>query len=146
MARKPIEPRARGLARAAGAVVSGEAKPRLVLAGAVLGSSLAFIDSSAVSLTLPVMQKQLGGGVAAAQWIMNFIVTLTFPMMDGSSFLNARFNHGFAYWVYGVCALLAGLFVIRFMPETKGRTLESIQELWHRRRGDASLVSSRAAD
>jgi EmrB/QacA subfamily drug resistance transporter len=42
-----------------------------VLVGAVLGSSLAFIDSSAVTLTLPVMQRQLGGDVAAAQWIMN---------------------------------------------------------------------------
>ncbi|CAN7355934.1 MFS transporter [Phenylobacterium sp. LjRoot219] len=73
MARLP-DPCARGFARAAGAVVSGEGpapKPRLVLAGTVLGSSLAFIDSSAVSLTLPVMQQQLGGDLAAAQWIMN---------------------------------------------------------------------------
>jgi len=44
---------------------------RLVLAGTVLGSSLAFIDGSAVTLTLPVIQQRLGGDVAAAQWIMN---------------------------------------------------------------------------
>lgn len=43
----------------------------MVLAGTVLGSSLAFIDSSAVTLTLPVIQQQLGGDLAAAQWIMN---------------------------------------------------------------------------
>lgn len=43
----------------------------LVLAGTVLGSSLAFIDGSAVNLTLPVIQQQLGGGLAQAQWIMN---------------------------------------------------------------------------
>jgi EmrB/QacA subfamily drug resistance transporter len=71
MAQQLIEPCARGSARAAGAVVSAGVKPGLVLAGAVLGSSLAFIDSSAVTLTLPVMQRQLGGGIAAAQWIMN---------------------------------------------------------------------------
>ncbi|HVS78337.1 MAG TPA: sugar porter family MFS transporter [Steroidobacteraceae bacterium] len=82
----------------------------------------------------------------AAQWIMNFVVSTTFPMMDGSSYLNAHFNHGFAYWVYGVCAALAALFVIRFVPETKGRPLESIQELWHRHgRPEAELASSRAA-
>jgi MFS transporter, SP family, xylose:H+ symportor len=80
----------------------------------------------------------------AAQWIMNFIVTLTFPVMDGSSYLNTRFNHGFAYWVYGVCSFLAALFVIRFVPETKGRTLEAIQELWHRQRPKAELVSKAA--
>jgi EmrB/QacA subfamily drug resistance transporter len=43
----------------------------LVLAGTVLGSGLAFIDSSAVNLTLPVIQQSLGGGFEAAQWIMN---------------------------------------------------------------------------
>jgi EmrB/QacA subfamily drug resistance transporter len=42
-----------------------------VLAGTVLGSGLAFIDGSAVNLTLPVIQQALGGGVEAAQWIMN---------------------------------------------------------------------------
>jgi EmrB/QacA subfamily drug resistance transporter len=67
------EPCARGSARAAGAVVSETPKraQRLVLAGTVLGSSLAFIDSSAVNLTLPVIQQRLGGDVASAQWIMN---------------------------------------------------------------------------
>jgi len=43
----------------------------LVLAGTVLGSSLAFIDGSAVNLTLPVIQADLGGDTAAAQWIMS---------------------------------------------------------------------------
>src|SRR4051794_30157182 len=43
----------------------------LVLAGTVLGSGLAFIDGSAVNLTLPVIQQALGGGLEAAQWIMN---------------------------------------------------------------------------
>ena len=62
----------RGLAHAA----RGEGRPSsraqtLVLAGTVLGSSLAFIDGSAVNLTLPIIQQQLGGGVVAAQWIMN---------------------------------------------------------------------------
>jgi len=73
--------------------------------------------------------KAMSIGVAA-QWVMNFIVSTTFPMMDGSTYLNLRFNHGFAYWVYGACAVLAALFVIRFVPETKGRPLESIQHLW----------------
>src|SRR4051794_34580828 len=42
-----------------------------VLLGTVLGSGLAFIDGSAVNLTLPVIQQALGGGIEAAQWIMN---------------------------------------------------------------------------
>jgi MFS transporter, SP family, xylose:H+ symportor len=69
----------------------------------------------------------------AAQWIMNYIVSQTFPMLDGSSTLNAAFNHGFAYWLYGAGAVLAALFVMRFVPETKGRSLEDMENLWHRK-------------
>ena len=50
---------------------TGAAKGPLVLIGTVLGSSLAFIDGSAVNLTLPVIQRELGGDAASAQWIMN---------------------------------------------------------------------------
>jgi len=61
-----------GAARAAAVESQApEGTRRLVLAGTVLGSSLAFIDGSAVTLTLPIIQGQLGGDVAAAQWIMN---------------------------------------------------------------------------
>jgi SP family xylose:H+ symportor-like MFS transporter len=40
------------------------------------------------------------------------------------------FNHGFSYWIYGVMSILAALFVWRYVPETKGRSLEAIQHLW----------------
>ncbi len=65
----------------------------------------------------------------AAQWISNYLVSWTFPMMDKSSFLNAQFNHGFAYWIYGIMGILAALFMWRFVPETKGKTLEEMENL-----------------
>lgn len=61
----------RAVARAAHSVAHPPSARAWVLAGTVLGSGLAFIDGSAVSLTLPVIQQSLGGGLAAAQWIMN---------------------------------------------------------------------------
>jgi SP family xylose:H+ symportor-like MFS transporter len=66
----------------------------------------------------------------AAQWIANFVVSTTFPMLDRNSVLNAMFNHGFAYWIYGGMSILAALFVARFVPETKQRSLEAIETLW----------------
>jgi SP family xylose:H+ symportor-like MFS transporter len=69
----------------------------------------------------------------AAQWLANLFVSWTFKVMDGNSALNAMFNHGFAYWIYGVMSVLAALFVLKYVPETKGRTLEAIQEIWERR-------------
>ena len=66
----------------------------------------------------------------AMQWIANLFVSWSFKVLDGNSALNAMFNHGFAYWIYGGMSVLAALFVLRYVPETKGRTLESIQDLW----------------
>jgi len=43
---------------------------RWVLAATILGSSLAFIDGTAVSVALPVMQKDLGASVTQMQWVV----------------------------------------------------------------------------
>jgi SP family xylose:H+ symportor-like MFS transporter len=66
----------------------------------------------------------------AAQWIANLLVSWSFKVVDGNSTLNASFNHGFAYWIYGGMSLLAAAFVYLYVPETKRRTLEGIQHLW----------------
>lgn len=66
----------------------------------------------------------------AAQWISNYLVSLTFPMMDDNTYLTAQFNNGFAYWIYGLMGVFALLFVWKFVPETKGKSLEEMEELW----------------
>jgi len=69
----------------------------------------------------------------AAQWISNWLVSVTFPMMDDSSFLVGLFNHGFTYWVYGLMGVLAAIFVWKFVPETKGKTLEQMDILFDKK-------------
>jgi MFS transporter, SP family, xylose:H+ symportor len=66
----------------------------------------------------------------AAQWIANWIISLTFPMMNDNHWLTKQFNHGFSYWIYGVMGILAALFVWKLVPETKGKTLEEMEKLW----------------
>ncbi len=66
----------------------------------------------------------------AAQWISNYLISWTFPMMDKNSFLIEKFNHGFAYWIYGVMGLLAAWFMWKIVPETKNKTLEEMEKLW----------------
>jgi len=66
----------------------------------------------------------------AAQWLANLFVSWTFNILDSHSGLTAAFNHGFAYWLYGGASLVAAAFVWKFVPETKGRTLETMQHLW----------------
>jgi len=47
---------------------------------------------------------------------------------SGDSF--SAFNHGFAYWLYGGFSVLAAVFVWKFVPESKGMSLENMQKLW----------------
>lgn len=50
---------------------------RLVLTIAVLASSVAFLDSTIVNVALPAIERELGGGLAAQQWIVDaYLLTL----------------------------------------------------------------------
>lgn len=66
----------------------------------------------------------------AIQWIANYLVSWTFPIMNESTVLNNMFHNGFAYFVYGVMGILAALFMWKFVPETKGKSLEEMEALW----------------
>jgi sugar porter (SP) family MFS transporter len=59
------------------------------------------------------------GLAAAGQWAANWAITVSFPEMR---------NHlGLAYGFYGLCAVLSGIFVWRWVQETKGVSLEDMQ-------------------
>jgi len=57
---------------------------------------------------------------ASAQWIANFAVTMTFPI------LLAGIGLGGAYGIYAGAALVSVLFVALFVKETRGRRLEEM--------------------
>ena len=69
----------------------------------------------------------------AAQWIANLIISWTFPMMNDNTWLTKIFHNGFAYWIYGLMAILAAWFMWKFVPETKGKTLEEMEKLWKKK-------------
>lgn len=59
----------------------------------------------------------------AAQWISNFLVSATFPSLSGWSV-------GGTYCIYALMSLASAIFVWRWVPETKGKTLEEMSQLW----------------
>ncbi len=66
----------------------------------------------------------------AMQWIANYLVSWTFPILDKNPYLVEHFHHGFGYWIYGVMGVLAAIFMASMVPETKGKTLEQMEALW----------------
>ncbi|HKC77144.1 MAG TPA: hypothetical protein VKB70_02030, partial [Gaiellaceae bacterium] len=50
---------------------------RWTLVASILGSAMAFIDGSVVNVALPAIQHDLGGGLAAQQWVVDaYLLTL----------------------------------------------------------------------
>ncbi len=65
-----------------------------------------------------------GSGLAIsglAQWLSNFGITMTFPM------LLAGVGLGGAYGLYTVCAIISIVFILKFVHETKGKELEEMK-------------------
>jgi len=63
-------------------------------------------------------------------WIANYVISQTFPMMDENLWLVTTFHRAFPFWLYGVFCSVLLVVVWRFVPETKGRTLEEIERHW----------------
>lgn len=68
----------------------------------------------------------------AFQWIFNFIVSSSFVPLYNMSLgdMGDKFGHAFVYILYGIVCIVAAWFVYRLVPETKGKTLEDISEMW----------------
>lgn len=63
-------------------------------------------------------------------WAADLAVTWTFKILNGNSYLNVHFHHGFPYYLYSAFSALAVLFALTAVPETKGKSLESIEAFW----------------
>jgi SP family xylose:H+ symportor-like MFS transporter len=59
----------------------------------------------------------------AAQWAANFFISSTYPQM-------MEFSGGGTYLFYGIMSVLSAFFVWKMVPETKGKTLEEMENLW----------------
>ena len=82
----------------------------------------------------PICWVLIGKAVAIAvafQWIFNYIVSSSFvPMFNMHLTEGDDFGHWFTYGLYGILCIVAAVFVWKFVPETKGKTLEDMSALW----------------
>ncbi|HEV7564140.1 MAG TPA: MFS transporter, partial [Solirubrobacterales bacterium] len=103
-------------------------------------SLMAFVASFAISLgpifwllnaeiyPLGVRSKAAGLGTMA-NWTFNFIVSLTFLLL-----IEALGRSG-AFWFYAAIGVVTLWFCWKYVPETKGKRLEEIEELFEERAG-----------
>ena len=61
-------------------------RKQLALVAAIMGSSVAAIDATAVNVALPAIRADLGGGLAGQQWVSNaYLLTLGSLILVGGS-------------------------------------------------------------
>jgi SP family arabinose:H+ symporter-like MFS transporter len=61
-------------------------------------------------------------------WVSCYVVAQTFPMLND----NPDIGPAKTFWLYAGVSLVSFFFVLRVVPETKGRTLEQIEQMWER--------------
>lgn len=103
---------------------------------------LVFIGSFALSMgpivwvllseMFPNQIRSIAMSIAVAvQWAMNYVVSQSFPIVVESEANNsAPWNGSMPYFIFIAFILLIVFITYRFIPETKGRSLEELEEIW----------------
>ena len=73
----------------------------------------------------PIRMRGAAMGLATLiLWFADFVVTLSFPV------ISDKLNASAAFWLYAVMCALDLVFMILYLPETKGKSLEEIERQW----------------
>lgn len=92
--------------------IKGESTGRWVLAAAILGSSISFIDGTVVNLALPVLQRDLDASVGQTQWVVeSYALMLSALILVGGS-LGDLFGRkkifSIGVLLFGIASVLCG--------------------------------------
>jgi SP family xylose:H+ symportor-like MFS transporter len=108
---------------------------------------LMFIGSFALSMgpvvwvvlseMFPNSMRSVGMSIAvAAQWASNYLVSQSFPMVaESQTNLEGTWNGSLPYFLFIVFITLIIWFTWKYIPETKGKSLESIEQMWAEKYG-----------
>ena len=69
-----------------------------------------------------------GIGMAAVTfflWTSNYLNIQLYPVME------SKIGMGYSFWVYAGLNVIYMIFILLYIPETKGRTLEQIEKNWN---------------
>jgi EmrB/QacA subfamily drug resistance transporter len=93
--------------------LSERTRKRLILIACILGSGIAFLDASVVNVALPAMRRDLGGGLALQEWVVDaYLLTLGSLILVGGSLgdlFGGRRVFELGVLGFGVASLACGL-------------------------------------
>ena len=94
----------------------------VIVAIGVYAMSLAPITWVVLSEIFPNRLRGIAMSIATfSLWVASFVLAFTFP------FLNKTLGASGTFWLYSVICVLGFIFIKKKLPETKGKTLEEIE-------------------
>ncbi len=79
----------------------------------------------------------------AAQWVANYFVSQSFPMIAESEVNQGDFWHGaLPYAIFIFFILLILIFTKMYIPETKGQSLEDLEKIWDKYKPESKSAIS----
>jgi len=95
----------------------------VLLSIACFASSIGPISWVLISEIFPNRIRGVATSIAVlSMWIANFVLAYTFPSM------NAYLGADKTFWIYSGICFIGAVFIIKCVPETKGKTLEQIEK------------------
>jgi EmrB/QacA subfamily drug resistance transporter len=90
---------------------------RWIVIATALGSGLAFLDGSVVNVALPAMRRDLGGGIAMQQWVLDgYLLTLSALLLLGGA-LGDRYGRKRVFMI-GLVGFTAASLVCGLAPSS----------------------------
>ena len=78
-----------------------------------------------ISEIMPLKIRGLAMSICTmANFGFNFLIALTFPV------LIEHIGEAYTFWIFGIVGIFSLWFTFRYIPETKGRSLEQIEHHW----------------
>ncbi|MBO6792689.1 MAG: sugar porter family MFS transporter [Balneolaceae bacterium] len=75
----------------------------------------------------------------AVQWAMNYVVSQSFPIVVESEVNNNAFwNGSLPYFIFIAFIVVIIVFTMKYIPETKGSSLEDLEKIWEEKYGTIS--------
>jgi EmrB/QacA subfamily drug resistance transporter len=93
--------------------MTDDGRGRAVLAAAILGSTMTFVDGSVVNVALPVLREKLGASAAEAQWIIEAYMLFLASLILVGGALGDRWGRRFGFVlgtvIFAVASTLCGM-------------------------------------